>query len=70
MIQAMARREDDRPSVVQLIEQVKTLGHISRGEHRLLTSALLCDPSLSSEERRQINHLLDAVRMGCLKLSS
>ncbi len=70
MIQAMARRQDEGPPVEQLIQQAQALGRISRGEHRQLTSALLCNPSLSPEERRQINLLLDAVRMGRLKLVS
>ncbi len=70
MIQAMVRRQDDSLSVRQLLEQAQTLGQISRSEHRQLTSALLGDPSLSSEERCQINLLLDAVRMGRFKLGS
>ncbi|WP_448561700.1 hypothetical protein [Trichothermofontia sp.] len=66
----MVRRQDDSLSVRQLLEQAQTLGQISRSEHRQLTSALLGDPSLSSEERCQINLLLDAVRMGRFKLGS
>jgi|GEM_PF-6350177 len=69
MIQAMVNRQDASPPLGQLIEQAQVLGQISRGEHRQLTSALLSNPSLSTEERRQINLLLDAVRMGRLKLS-
>lgn len=50
------------------IDEILTTGQVSRQEHLHLTTALLADQHISDRDRRQINHILESVRLGKLKL--
>lgn len=50
-----------------MVEQILSLGQISRQEVILLTSAMLSDYELTDEDRRQINRIFDYINTGRLK---
>jgi hypothetical protein len=50
------------------VEQILEAGQMSRQDHLQLTSAILSDPQMTDEERRQINRVFDYVQIGRLKL--
>lgn len=43
-------------------------GRLRRRDHLTLTSAMLCNPALSADDRIEINQVLDQVRMGHIEL--
>lgn len=50
------------------IDAILNAGKVTRQEHLYLTTALLADQNVSDRDRGQINHILEAVRLGKLKL--
>ncbi|MBD1863293.1 hypothetical protein [Trichocoleus sp. FACHB-46] len=56
-------------SIKIITEQIIQAGQLSRREHLQLTSIILSDSKLSSEDRRQINLIFDYLQTGRLKLA-
>ncbi|MEP0872185.1 hypothetical protein NDA01_20430 [Trichocoleus desertorum AS-A10] len=56
-------------SIKTITEQIIQAGQLSRREHLQLTSVILSDSKLSSEDRRQINLVFDYLQTGRLKLA-
>ncbi|MBD2098893.1 hypothetical protein H6F90_27915 [Trichocoleus sp. FACHB-591] len=56
-------------SIKTITEQIIQAGQLSRREHLQLTSVILSDSKLSSEDRRQINLIFDYLQTGRLKLA-
>jgi hypothetical protein len=59
-----------KPSVAikPLIDQIMSTGKMSRKDHVQLTSAILSDPRITDEDRREINRVFDYIQIGRLKL--
>jgi hypothetical protein len=63
-----APRNKSNYYVKQMIEQIFSVGQISRAEHLRLTSAMLSDFDLTDEDRRQINRIFDYIQTDRLKI--
>jgi hypothetical protein len=55
-------------SIHNLVEHAIASGRLSRKEHLKLTSLLLAEQVISTEEREQINQVFDYLQAGRLKL--
>jgi hypothetical protein len=55
-------------AIKPLIDQIISTGKMSRKEHVQLTSAILSNPRMTDEERREINRVFDYIQIGRLKL--
>lgn len=51
-----------------LVEEILTSGHMNRNQHFQLASAMLSNPELSDQERRQVNRIFDYIQTGRIKL--
>lgn len=54
--------------VTQLVNRVLVAKQVTREEHLQLTSSLLSEQRLTSDDRHQISHILDEIRLGRLKV--
>jgi hypothetical protein len=64
LAQSRTRSHIIKPTVEQILQK----GKINRQEHVQLTSAMLSDPQMTDEERRQINRVFDYLQIGRLQL--
>ena len=55
-------------NIAVLIEQIIANGKMNREEHLQLTSTILADDKITTEERCQINRVFDYIQTGRLKL--
>jgi hypothetical protein len=55
-------------SIGQIVRRILTSKQMKRQEHLYLTSMILSNRTLTEEERRQINRVLDHLMVGRLKL--
>ncbi|NJN85886.1 MAG: hypothetical protein HC881_05680 [Leptolyngbyaceae cyanobacterium SL_7_1] len=55
-------------TLYSIVERVIISGQISHQEHLQLTSAILADQTVTANERRQINRVLDYIQTGRLKI--
>ncbi|MBD0267253.1 hypothetical protein [Pseudanabaena sp. FACHB-2040] len=59
---------NDHPQIQRLTRHAIEQNALTRRDHLWLTSAILGDPTLSPLDRTQINHVLDLIRMGRVRL--
>ncbi|MBD0335542.1 MAG: hypothetical protein ICV62_08635 [Cyanobacteria bacterium Co-bin13] len=59
---------NDHPQIQRLTRHAIEQGALTRRDHLWLTSAILSDPTLSPLDRTQINHVLDLIRRGRVRL--
>ncbi|MBL1176135.1 hypothetical protein [Pantanalinema sp. GBBB05] len=54
--------------VKQLVNRVLVAKQVTREEHLQLTSSLLSEQRVTDDDRHQISHILDEIRLGRLKV--
>jgi hypothetical protein len=54
--------------IKQLVNRVLVAKQVTREEHLQLTSSLLSEQRVTDEDRHQISHILDEIRLGRLKV--
>lgn len=54
--------------VKQLVNRVLVAKQVTREEHLQLTSSLLSEQRVTEDDRHQISHILDEIRLGRLKV--
>ncbi|NJR63714.1 MAG: hypothetical protein HC769_36050 [Cyanobacteria bacterium CRU_2_1] len=55
-------------TIKPMVEQIIVTGQMSRNQHLQLTSAMLSDPKITYEDRRQINRIFDYIQTGRIRL--
>jgi len=62
--------EQNQPKITinQMVNRIMTSGKLNRREHLQLTSSILSGKKITNEERHQINHIFDLIKMGKINL--
>ena len=55
-------------SLKKITDRILRVGQVNRQEYAQLTSLLLCNHKITSEDLRAINRIFDSIKQGTLKI--